>query len=138
LNLLRPTASHSFRVKDFMQAAKHEPVLMRKKFDFHEAVQTIENFKTGYAIVVDENNKFVGIITNADVRKALLKNWNNLADLPYEEFINFKPISIAETDSLQTMLNLIESQNRIILFLPVVNAIGEFTGIVPLNNLAKG
>lgn len=138
LNLLYPIAGNTFHVKDFQQPAKFEPVLTLGKFSFREAVQTIENFKTGYAIVVDENGKFIGVITNADVRKTLLKHWNNLDSLAYEEYINFQPIAIAETDSLQAMLSLIESQSRIILFLPAIDTEGRFTGVVPLNNLAKG
>lgn len=138
LNLLHPIAGNTFCVKDFLPPAKYEPILIRGKFTFREAVQSIEDFKTGYAIVVDEKGYLVGVITNADVRKALLKHWEDLSCLAEEEYINFRPIAIAETDSLQAMLNLIESQNRIVLFLPAIDTAGKFTGVVPLNNLAKG
>src|SRR5690606_37128195 len=58
LNLLRPIAGNIFQIKDFARPATYEPVLTLGNFSFRDAVQSIENHKTGYAIVVDENRKF--------------------------------------------------------------------------------
>jgi CBS-domain-containing membrane protein len=63
------------RVKDFMVNKAYLPMLKTGTFSFREAVQKIEDYKSGYVLIEDENGRFCGIVSNADVRKTMLKHW---------------------------------------------------------------
>jgi Mg/Co/Ni transporter MgtE len=52
--------------------------------------------------------------------------------------VNATPFSVNENATVREMLKTIEAIGRVILFLPVINNNNELTGLVPLNNLAKG
>lgn len=138
LNLLRPYAGETFCVKDFMVSKAYLPVLKTGTFSFREAVQKIEDFKSGYVLIEDENGRFCGIVSNADVRKTMLKHWTNLDGIAESDFVNATPFSVNENATVREMLKTIEAIGRVILFLPVINNNNELTGLVPLNNLAKG
>lgn len=138
LNLLRPYAGETFCVKDFMVSKAYLPILKAGTFSFKEAVQKIEDFKSGYVLIEDENGRFCGIVSNADVRKTVLKHWTNLDGIAEADFVNATPFSVNENATVREMLKTIEAIGRVILFLPVINNNNELTGLVPLNNLAKG
>lgn len=138
LNLLRPYAGESFCVKDFMVNKTYLPILKKGAFSFKQAVQKIEDYKSGYVLVEDENGQFCGIVSNADVRKTMLKHWANLDGIAESDFVNATPYSVNENATVREMLKTIEAIGRVILFLPVINHNNELTGLVPLNNLAKG
>jgi len=138
LSLLRPFAGDAYCVKDFMVEKQYLPVLQSGGFNFKQAVQLIEDHKTGYALVTNKEGAFEGVITNADIRRAVLKHWGGLDAISAGEFVNSSPIKLNENATVREMLKTIESVGRVILFLPVVNDQNELTGVVPLNNLAKG
>jgi hypothetical protein len=138
LNLLRPYAGETFCVKDFMVNKAYLPMLKTGTFSFKEAVQKIEDYKSGYVLIEDENGRFCGIVSNADVRKTMLKHWTNLDGIAESDFVNATPFSVNENATVREMLKTIEAIGRVILFLPVINNNNELTGLVPLNNLAKG
>lgn len=114
------------------------PILKTGTFSFKEAVQKIEDYKSGYVLIEDENGRFCGIVSNADVRKTMLKHWTNLDGIAESDFVNATPFSVNENATVREMLKTIEAIGRVILFLPVINNNNELTGLVPLNNLAKG
>ena len=89
-------------------------------------------------LIEDENGRFCGIVSNADVRKTMLKHWTNLDGIAESDFVNATPFSVNENATVREMLKTIEAIGRVILFLPVINNNNELTGLVPLNNLAKG
>jgi len=140
LNLMRTPesldAAKHITVKEFMIPKQYMPVLKQNNVDFKNVLQTIEQHKLGFVLI--ENGKFEGVITNADIRRGLIKKIDALNDIAAVELINTNAISINENASLNDLLKLIRHLNFIILFLPVVDDNKQLKGAILLNNLLRG
>jgi ribulose-phosphate 3-epimerase len=100
-------------------------------------LESIETGKLGFTLLL-EHNKLAGLISNADVRKALISNGTNTFSLSADIYMNASPVVLQHTATVNDMLKLIKSCPFPILYLPVVNDAGEAQGIVTFVNLIKG
>ena len=99
----------------------------------------MESSKLGFCLVVDKTDmSFIGVITDGDIRRALLKNINNLENLLQLDLVNKSPIRIKDNMTIRNMLDLISKYRRPLLFLPVINDSGCLVGAISFNNLIKG
>jgi len=134
---LRSSVIHSdFRVKDFMIQRTEAPIVSNDS-SVHGIIQTIENYKLGFAIVEDDDQRLVGISSNADLRKGILKKFEDLNDLKPKDILNEKPALISEDASITEMLTFIRSKKFLISYLPVVSAENKLTGAVSFINLIR-
>ena len=134
---LRSSVVHSeFRVKDFMIEKQNAPVV---SFDssVQRIIQTIDNYKMGFAIVEDDEGKLAGISSNADVRKGLLRKFEDLNDLKTTDIVNQNPTKISEETTISEMLDFIHTKKFLISYLPVVNGQGHLSGAVSFINLIR-
>lgn len=138
LSFYKKPAGGDFLVRDFMVPTGYLPVLQEKDLTFTKALQTIEDYKQGFVLIVDESHSLRGLISNADLRRGLLKQMPNISDIDVHEMINKSPVNISQDASLSQMLTKIDALNFIILFLPVVDGHGKLQGAVLLNNLTRG
>lgn len=137
MDLTKREIQSQFKIKDFMVEKEECPILELENLTLESALKTIEEGKLGFSII-EENAHFKGIISNADVRKALLRNINDLSSLPPAELINEAPITINENLTVNDMLQLVRDQSIPLMYLPVVSDNGEATGVVSFLNLIKG
>ena len=132
-----PNEHKNFRVVEFATPVKFLPVLRQSEIDFKTILQTIDKFALGFALAVDDAGKLTGVVNNADVRRGLLKNLNDLNSTKAETVINKKPISISENSTVSDIVSLVNELNFIVLFLPVVDEQNILKGAVLLNNLTR-
>ena len=132
-----PNEHKNFRVVEFATPVKFLPVLRQSEIDFKTILQTIDKFALGFALAVDDAGKLTGVVSNADVRRGLLKNLNDLNSTKAETVINKKPISISENSTVSDIVSLVNELNFIVLFLPVVDEQNILKGAVLLNNLTR-
>lgn len=134
---LRSSVIHSdFCVRDFMIERDHAPIVTDDS-SVQRIIQTIENHKMGFAIVEDDEQNLVGISSNADLRKGILKNFEELSELSAEDILNKQPATINEKASITEMLSFIRSKKFLISYLPVVNDENKLTGAVSFINLIR-
>ena len=134
---LRSSVIHSeFRVRDFMIEKDNAPVVSLDS-SVHRIIQTIDNYKMGFAIIEDDEGKLVGISSNADVRKGLLRKFEDLNELSVEDILNDNPAKISEDATISEMLDLIHTMKFLISYLPVINQEGMLTGAVSFINLIR-
>ncbi len=138
LSFYKKPAGGDFLVRDFMMPASYLPVLQERDLSFAGVLQTIEEYKQGFVLIVDENRVLKGLISNADLRRGLLKQLPDLTDVDALRMVNRTPVSISDQATLGQMLTKIDALNFIILFLPVVDGNGILQGAVLLNNLTRG
>lgn len=125
-------------VGDFMLEKDEIPYLVKGEYNFIEALQLIEDYRMGFTHIIDKNGVLEGIISNADVRRSILKgDFNNNLKYP-ELIINKKPAIVKDSDTISEMLDYIKNLDFPILFLPVVDNEGRLCGTVKFNNLIKG
>lgn len=128
--------SHT-RISDFMITREETPAI-KSSAAFLEILKSIEDFKMGFTNVVDDAGKLLGIISNADVRKGLIKNIHKLEGIKVNDLINKNPFKINDSATVSEMLGRIKSAGFPVLFLPVVDAENVLQGVVTFNNLIKG
>lgn len=128
--------SHT-RISDFMITRGESPTI-KSSATFLEVLQSIEDHKLGFTNVVDDSDKLIGVISNADVRKGLIKNIKKLEAITVNDLLNKNPFKIKDSSTVSEMLAFIKSIKFPVLFLPVVNDNNVLQGIVTFNNLIKG
>jgi ribulose-phosphate 3-epimerase len=138
LSFYKTPTGGDFLVKDFMVPAAYLPVLEERDLTFARVLQTIEDHKQGFVLIADENNSLKGVISNADLRRGLLKQIEDLSKINVRGIQNKNPICISENATLGEMLTKIDALSFIILFLPVLDENGILKGAVLLNNLTRG
>ena len=138
LNLKTHEVDSHFQVKDFMREADELPLLKLKDRNVIAILQSIEDYDVGFTILIDEDGKLDGIVTNADVRKGLLKHTDNLNNVSVEDITNTHPVTANENFSVMELLRFIKQQSFAISYLPVVDDTNKVTGAVTFFNLIKG
>jgi predicted transcriptional regulator len=94
----------------------------------------------GVAMAVDNDNLFKGLVSSADIRKALLQqlaHGRDLNELDVTKMINKKPIYIKEDATVLELLQLIKNSPFAVLYLPVIDSNMQLRGIVQFSNLIK-
>jgi ribulose-phosphate 3-epimerase len=138
LNLKTHEVDSHFQVKDFMRTADELPLLKVKERTVTGILQSIEDYDVGFTILIDEDGKLDGIVTNADVRKGLLKHTDNLNNVSVADITNPNPVRANENFSVMELLRFIKQQSFAISYLPVVDDNNKVTGAVTFFNLIKG
>lgn len=138
LRLKSNVLSHQYRVADFMIKGDDIPVIFSDDFNFVEMLRSIENFRMGFVNVVDQSGNLLGIISNADVRRYLIKAENpSIESIKLADVINENPAVALEDFNVSELVAYIQSLPFPVLFLPVVNITGKLTGTIKFNNLIK-
>ncbi len=138
LNLKTHDIDSHYSVRDFMRLRDESPIVVISNRNLKTVLQSIDDFKLGFTILEDENQILEGIVSNADLRKELLRNVDNPANISLERMINTKPISVQEKTTVTDMLALLKQFDFPINYLPVVDEDNKLKGVVSFLNLVKG
>ena len=139
LNLKSDDIESHHQVKDFMLEKDEIPLLkLDDSLTFEDVLTSIEDWNLGFTVVTGADGKMEGIITNADVRRGLLKHTHDFNKVEVSEIINRSPVHINQNRTVQELLRLIKSQSFPILYLPVINDAREPVGTLKFHNLIKG
>jgi ribulose-phosphate 3-epimerase len=138
MNLTQRDVNSLFKVSDFMRTREESPIVKIEKLTMEEVLNTIEQGGLGFCIVEDKNEQLKGLISNADIRKGLLKHLKDFNKLSANEIINTTPVTINENTTVQNMLSFVRRQSFPISYLPVITDDKKASGIVTFVNLIKG
>ncbi len=138
INLRLQHTHSSYLVDDIKIECDELPIISNLKIPLIDVLQCIEKYQFGFLLATDENGSFKGLISNADVRKAILKKKTNLELLTASDLINTNPLLISSDKTIDELLMLIKQNHFPIMYLPVVNSQGKLSGALTFNNLIKG
>lgn len=138
LSLKTREIDSDFLVKDFMIGIEESPTLLSSRLTLAQALLSIDKGNMGFTMVVSESGKLEGIISNADIRKGLLKNIENLNEINISEYINTSPKSITQDFTVKEMISYVKKQKIPLMYLPVVDENKHAVGMVTFMNLIKG
>ncbi len=125
-----------YRVSDLMIKGDKIPII-RDKTKFLDTVKYISEKKQGCTILVNENNKVTGFLTDGDIRRTLLK-YNNISDLnnlSSYDVMTINPKTIKEDQIAAKALAIMEQYS--ITSIAVVNDNNEPIGLVHVHDLLK-
>lgn len=138
MNLTKRNVESHFSVADFMIPLAESPVVSFDEMTLERVLLSIDEGSLGFSLVVENDLKLKGLISNADIRKGLLKNLNDLNSFDPKSALNEHPTIIKEDATVLEMLQLIKESKFPIMYLPVVDNEGIAKGIVTFVNLIKG
>ncbi|GAB4418361.1 MAG: hypothetical protein OHK0039_29730 [Bacteroidia bacterium] len=138
LHLKASTRGSAYRVRDFMLSGDEVPVLAETTATFREVLLAIENHRQGLVIMTDDDGALAGIITNADVRRGLLRHFDRPGDIAVADLINRQPVYAQADDSVSDLLRIIRQTPFPVNYLPVVEANKRVCGLVTFFELVKG
>lgn len=127
-----------YKIRDFMLELDEIPVLSNNNLTFEKVLLIIEEYKMGFTNVTDKDEKLIGIISNADIRRGLIRNLANLNEITIDDIINRIPAFVYDHDTVSEVLSYVKSLQFPILFLPVVDKNHKICGTIKFNNLIKG
>lgn len=138
MDLTKRNVNSLFRIKDFMIPLDEAPVVYAEQSDNLSLFAAIETGKLGFALVVSETHQLNGLVSNADIRKALITHKGNLTACSITELMNTHPIVVDEDATVNELLQLVKKYSFPITYLPVVDKAGKAKGIITFVNLIKG
>lgn len=124
------------KAKDIMYVGEKNPSVLRTTC-FREVLEEMNSKHLGAVSVID-NGKLVGIITDGDVRRLILKTQSSLPDLfltEAEKIMIINPKTISPDSALKECLELLEKFEFWVL--PVVDKKNTLLGMVHMHTLLK-
>ena len=121
------------KIKDIMRINNSIPKVTPQS-SLKDAIIIITKKMVGFTAVIDEKNKPVGILTDGDLRRALIANKTISSSV--DDCMTKNPIVLKSSQLAIDAVNIME-KSKVNSFL-VVNEKNELVGIVNLQDLLKG
>lgn len=138
MNLTKREIESHYCVEDFMIPLSESPIVNYTEASTKSILEAVENGNYGFALVVGNQNKLVGLVSSADIRKAWLKNIDQLISVTKDDLINKNPKIISNKTTVFDMLQLIKKSSFPVMYLPVIDENQNAVGIVNFVHLIKG
>jgi arabinose-5-phosphate isomerase len=124
-------------VADVMRSGEANPVVAATA-SARELLVAITRFQAGAVSVVDGRGRFVGLVTDYDLRRALERG-KTLAQLTAREVMNRKPASARPDEPVAKAIAVMEERKNPFNVLPVVDRAGRSVGMLQVHDLrARG
>lgn len=137
MDLTKREIQSQFKVKDFMIPIQECPLLSLEDLSLEKILKSVDDGNLGF-VMVEHNGLFRGIISNAEIRRGLIKNIHQLNDFDLRTLVNENPVVISTEDSVNSMLSIVKECAFQLHYLPVVDAQNKPSGAVTFVNLIKG
>ena len=124
-------------VKNYMIKIGNFPVVKSNQI-LKEAVDLMDEYKLGIVSIVDNNFKLLGVITDGDLRRAILRSQKPLSAILVDDVIDYSvqnPLIISDDDLLIESIKLMNKKQ--IWDLPVLNGNKKLIGLLHLHTAIK-
>lgn len=138
MNLTKREIESHYRIEDFMIPLTECSNVNLSTATTKSILEEVEHGNFGFSLVTENNNRLIGLVSSADIRKALLKKIDEPANIQPTDLINKNPISIKSHSTVYEMLQLIKKCPFPIMYLPVIDENQNAVGIVNFVHLIKG
>ena len=99
---------------------------INKEASLYQIVDKLNYSKSGF-LMITENNKLYGVVTDGDIRRKFVK--------PEAELINTKPIFCRPNDTMLQVYEKVLKTEKYIQFMPVVDNFNNLLGFIDLNKI---
>lgn len=94
---------------------------------FKDAIKILDQNGNGFLAIVDENQKLIGILTDGDIRRAILDNKTNLLDI-----INKDPMTMDRGLTRQNVVHRLKELHR--KHMPIIDQDGILHDVITLDD----
>lgn len=123
------------KVEDVMHEL-HEIAQVAENNSFRELIIAMTKFNLGAACVVDKENNLIGLVTDGDVRRSLIRD-ADLSSMFVNTIMTKNPISISPRASLKEAVEMMENRTSQLSVLPVVED-GKCLGLIRIHDIYLG
>lgn len=123
-----------YKVEDLMLTDKDKLPIAEETKSFAEVIELISDKKLGMAMIVNEEGRLTGVLTDGDIRRTLIK-YPNIRPLLAKDVMSPNPKYISKSDYGASALNLMEKYS--ITALAVLDENGRPIGTVHIHDLLK-
>jgi len=113
------------------------PVLKQNEI-FKVCLDEMCRYRLGIACIVDESGRLLGIFTDGDLRRALLKNQKPIPSLYIDDVLDhgtLSPLHVFPSDSLSSAIEMMELHH--VWDLPVLDSSSHLVGLLHLHPVVK-
>lgn len=96
---------------------------------FQDVIAKLDAFGVGFLAIVDDQNTLIGIVTDGDIRKALLNQKKEV-----NEIINFNPFTLPHTTPRHQIKSFLEEKRR--LHVPLIDENKKLVEVFLLHNFS--
>ena len=131
------TQNTELLVKDVMLSRGNFPVVSEKVI-FKEALEEMGKTRLGIVCIVNKNNLFLGIVTDGDIRRKLLKVQKPFSAFYVDDALTHairNPVTVKSDATLVDAVRLMEDKQ--IWDLPVTGDDGQLVGLLHLHNAIR-
>ena len=124
-------------VKNFMIKIENSPTVNSRQM-LKEAIDQMDKYKLGIVSIIDEDKKLISVITDGDLRRALIKNQKPLSAILVDDAVKYSaqnPLTINEDKTLIESIILMNEKQ--IWDLPVLDSDGKLKGLLHLHPALK-
>jgi dTDP-glucose pyrophosphorylase/CBS domain-containing protein len=118
-------------MKDLLQ--RHPGIVLRPAATVRDAMDAMTKSLIGFAVVVDEKGKLLGVVNDLDIRRALLRGAEISA--PVSKAMNKTPLVIPEGTPPEKIAALFGSKGKT--HLPIVDRRGRLSGLAAMSDYMK-
>lgn len=127
----------TLRVRDVMRAGPENPTV-RPEQGTRDLLSVITRLQAGAASVVDAKGRFLGLVTDFDIRRALARG-GDFGRLTIRAVMNPKPATIGPDELAAQAVEVMEDRRNPFNVLPVVDRKGRSVGLIQIHDLrARG
>jgi len=102
-------------------------LILSQKASFKEAIKVLDKNGNGFLAIVDESNKLIGILTDGDIRRAILDNKTELSHI-----INKTPETMPESSSRFSVINQLKKSHK--KHMPIIDNNGILKDVIVLSD----
>lgn len=113
-------------MKDLLET--HPEIVLRPSDTVRDAMDAMTKTLVGFTLVVDAGRKLLGVVTDLDIRRALLRG--AVLASPVAKAMNRKPIVVAEGTPSERIAALFGTRGKT--HLPIVDKLGRLSGLAAL------
>jgi arabinose-5-phosphate isomerase len=128
---------NDFLVNEVMIKTGEFPVVNQNEL-LRETLEEMNKFGLGIACIIDKNSKLIGVITDGDIRRLILRVQKPLSAIFVDDAISYSSKNFAnviEKSSIQNALTKMEELK--IWDLPVLDEQGKLKGLLHLHPALK-
>ena len=103
-------------------------MVLTEQVTFKDLIAKLDEYGAGFLAIVDSENKLVGILTDGDIRRAIL---NNVQDV--QRIFNKNPVTVPKGTPREKIISLLKDIHR--KHMPVVDNNGKLTEVISLDEI---
>lgn len=123
----------TYKVKDLMITGDRIP-LVKETDSFTKVINTISEYKLGMTIILNSDNKIIGVLTDGDIRRTVIK-YHDTSNILVKDVMTINPKRIDSEAYAASALHLMEKYS--ITALAVVDANDKPIGVIHIHDLLK-